>query len=248
VQRPEDTGLLDRLNKRVHVALPIRIICWDRENKPGVQVACTYDISPHGARVSGLPQIKEVGDIVAVERGRSGRAFCRVVWVGEENSELRGQIGIECVEPDRVLWETELAQMDEIFDRIPRGARPARNEFKMGGVETRRRRPRYHIEGMAELRNLASNYRGEEAEIKNLSELGCLITSPHALDPGTNLKLVLNVANYDLTVKGQVRHIAPEAGIGVEFCEIRKGDRPVMQFLMRKLAEEQFETAFELEI
>jgi len=28
-------------------------------------------------------------------------------------------------------------------------------------------------------------------------------------------------------------------GIGIEFREIRKGDRPVLQFLLRKMAEEQ---------
>ena len=54
--------------------------------------------------------MKEAGEVIAIERGKS-KAFCRVVWVGEANSELQGQIGLQCVESDRVLWEAELRDM-----------------------------------------------------------------------------------------------------------------------------------------
>jgi len=50
----------------------------------------------------------------------------------------------------------------------------------------------------------------------------------------------LNVSNYDLSVKGQVRHAA-EVGLGVEFSEIRKGDWEVLQYLLRKLSEQREE-------
>jgi hypothetical protein len=57
------------------------------------------------------------------------------------------------------------------------------------------------------------------------------------LGPGTNLRLVLNVGNYDFTVKGAVRYAAKDKGLGIEFMEIRKGDGPVLQYILRKLAE-----------
>jgi hypothetical protein len=38
-----------------------------------------------------------------------------------------------------------------------------------------------------------------------------------------------------------VRHTALAFGVGIEFREIRKGDRQVLQFLLRKLAEEEQE-------
>ncbi|HYK50716.1 MAG TPA: hypothetical protein VEU94_13405, partial [Terriglobales bacterium] len=94
----------ERQRKRIHAALPIRITYWDSETKPVLEMACTYDISEQGARLTGLRCVKEPGEIVAIERGRS-KAFCRVVWIGEPNSELQGQIGIQCVESDRILWE-----------------------------------------------------------------------------------------------------------------------------------------------
>jgi hypothetical protein len=239
----------ERLNKRIHVALPIRVTYWDEQCKPGLQMACTYDISPRGARLGGLHAVQRVGDVIAVERGRSGKAFCRVIWIGEADSELRGQIGIECVEPKRTLWEAELGEMDELFDRLGLGANTSRVEFSPGGIRsTRRRRPRFPLEGLAELLNPELNLRWQAAGLKNLSEMGCLVSTEHALSPGAHLKLVLNIADYDLTLKGQVRHVAQGTGLGIEFSEIRKGDRQVLQFLLRKLAEQEYEENFQLEV
>ncbi len=236
----------ERLNKRVHVALPIRVTYWDSNQKPGIEMACTYDISPGGARISGLRCIRQVGDVVAIERGRSGKAYCRVVWIGESNSELRGQVGIECVELGRTLWEPELAAMEEAFDPLGPPAKAQNIEVPGVGMTTRRQSPRFEITGGAELIQPGMNALEVGAHLKNLSERGCLLTTQHLLEPGTDLKLVLNVANYDVTVKGKVRHAISRREVGVEFAEIRKGDRPVLQFLMRKLAERQFEGCFQV--
>jgi hypothetical protein len=60
--------------------------------------------------------------------------------------------------------------------------------------------------------------------------------------------VVLNVGKYDFTLKGQVRHIVQGMGTGIEFREIRKGDRQMLQFLLRKLEEEKLEESFKLEV
>jgi len=84
--------------------------------------------------------------------------------------------------------------------------------------------------------------------LKNLSELGCLVTKQVA-QPGAELKVLLNIGSYDLSLKGQVRHVDPQAGMGIEFDEIRKGDRQILQFLLRKVSEKHFEDTlcFELQ-
>jgi hypothetical protein len=71
--------------------------------------------------------------------------------------------------------------------------------------------------------------------------MGCLVTTQSMIVPGTSLKVVLNVANYDLAVRGQVRHGALDVGLGIEFREIRKGDRSILQHILRKLAEQEDE-------
>jgi PilZ domain len=235
----------ERASKRIHVALPIRVTGWDGENKAALEVACTYDISERGARVGGVRAVRQVGDIIAVERGRA-KAFCRVVWIGEPNSELRGQIGIECVEVDRNLWEAELRQMQESYDPIVIASKPF--ERMVGSFRGNRRRfERFDVDGLAEvLRDRPGNAK-PDAVLRNLSELGCLIGSQPGVLPGAELKLVLNVDNYDLSLRGQVRHAAGRLGIGIEFQEIRKGDRQILQFLLRKLAEKHLEDQFQFE-
>ena len=138
----------DRNDKRVHVALPIRITYWDEDNKPGLEMACTYDISASGARISKLRAVNKEGEIVAVERGRN-KAYCRVVWVGDDNSKLHGQIGLQCVEPDRNIWDQELRDMDEVYEKVDPKALPVKS-YVPGN---RRRGERVAVEGRAEISN-----------------------------------------------------------------------------------------------
>jgi hypothetical protein len=81
----------------------------------------------------------------------------------------------------------------------------------------------------------------------NMSEIGCLVSAKNTLPPGTELKLVLNVGDYEMALKGQVRH-GDEHGLGIEFREIRKGERQILQFLMRKLAEKHLEDSLQFEV
>ena len=252
----DSTGKLvapDRTTKRIHIALPIRVTCWDNEHQPHLEMACTYDISQHGARIVGLRSAQKPGEIVAVERGRN-KTFCRIVWIGQNNSERHGQIGLQCVETDKSMWESELQAMVDAYEPILRENLPFRPVLLgPGGVAGRRRTPRFPIDGFAEL--LRSDGNSLEAPIRDLGELGCLVTTRFMLDPGTNLKVVLNVAHSDLMLRGEVRHAAQEVGLGIqfhetmrfgivlrlEFHEIRKGDRSVLQYILRKLAEQEEE-------
>jgi hypothetical protein len=226
----------DRTEKRIHVALPVRITYFDDDAKPRLEMACTYDISSHGARVTGLRSVKDAGEILVVERGRS-KAYCRVVWIGESTSPLRGQVGIQCVEAEKTLWLAELREMEEAYDPIVRDTLLYRmNSAARNRSGNRRTYPRFAAEGVAELlRRGAANYLG--GTIKDVSETGCLLTTESAILPGTDLKLVLKVANYELSIKGQVRHAVVGVGLGIEFREIRKGDRAILQHLLRKLAD-----------
>ena len=232
-----------RLDKRIHVALPVRVTYWDHENKPCLEFACTYDISARGARMTGLRCVKQEGDVIAIERGRN-KSFCRVVWIGEPDSELQGQVGIQAVESDRTMWDAELRDMEEAYDPILReGGLHHMNSAGSSLNGNRRRYERFSIEGVAELLKHESAATHAEAVLKNLSQVGCLVAAKSSLVPGTDLKLILNVNNYDLAVRGQVRYAAPDFRLGIEFREIRKGDREILQYLLRKLAEKEQEAA-----
>jgi len=227
--------LSDRNEKRIHVALPVRVTFFDDDTRPRLEMACTYDISAHGARVTGLRCVKEAGQILVVERGRS-RAYCRVVWIGEANSPLHGQVGIQCVEAEKTLWAAELHDMEQIYDPVVPNTHLQRMGTPTGTANNRRRFERFTAAGAAELLQKGSGATHLEGELKDLSEVGCLVSTNSLVLPGTDLKLVVRVANYDLSFKGQVKHAAVDVGLGIEFREIRKGDRAVLQYLLRKLA------------
>jgi len=198
-------------------------------------MACTYDISEHGARITGLRNLKEAGEIVTVERGRS-KAMCRVAWIGEDGPQGRRQIGLQCVDPDETLWGMELRGLEEAYDPIEtKSSAPRKQGF---GQKTKRRDPRYSVEGSADLLR-PGDAETLPAELENLSEFGCLVAAKCPLTPGMDVKLVLKVGSYKLAVRGRVRHTEPGSRIGVEFKEIRKGDRQGLQYLLRKLASAQ---------
>jgi len=233
----------ERGDKRIHIALPIRVLYLDKDMKPRVEMACTYDISTHGARVSGLQCIQETGEIVTVERGRS-KALCRVAWIGDESSPLRRQVGLQCVDPEDKLWEGELRNLQEIYDPIiPESQLYRLNSAAVDMSGNRRRHDRYTIEGLAELLRGGAANDTLRGEVKNVSEFGCLVAAKGPLSAGTDIKLMLQVGGQKLSLKGRVRHSDPGLGSGIEFREIRKGDRQLLQYLVQKLAREKAKLA-----
>ncbi len=224
----------DRLGKRVHVALPIRIR-YPAGSRTVAELACTYDIHPRGARVASL-RTTHAGDLVTVERGKN-KALCRVVWAGDPNSALCGQFEIECIETDKLLWTEELQGMEELYDRIGTDRNPSRARNFSPSEDNRRRGQRFAVQGLADLIQIPASA-SVEADLKEISEFGCLVSTSGVLLTGTDLKLVLNITHCDVTVKGQVRHAARGPGVGIEFYEIRRGDRPLLRYLLRKLAVE----------
>ena len=117
--------------------------------------------------------MKEAGEVIAIERGRS-KAFCRVVWVGEPNSELQGQIGLQCVESDRILWEAELRDMVETYEPVLLEGN-SKSPRTFAAHERRRRRERFSLEGTAELVESGHQKFKGNVVLKNMSEIGCLV-------------------------------------------------------------------------
>ena len=65
--------------------LPVRLTHMQNGERGGLEMACTYDIHPRGARLVSFRDVK-VGDLITVERGRN-KSICQVVWTAR--SELR---------------------------------------------------------------------------------------------------------------------------------------------------------------
>lgn len=227
-----ESGLL--IGKLVHVAIPVRWSMVAQQGKGPVEMACTYDIHPRGARLMGSREVK-VGDLLLVERGRS-KSVCRVVWTGDPNSILRGQFTVQCVDDGKTPWDDELRQAEETYHPVmekaalsSRSANPLRR-----GDENRRRRPRYTVDGKADL---TDGRRQLEAEVLQISECGARIAAKDLLLPGADFRLLLNVFDVSVSLKAQVKHLVHNRIMGVEFQEIRRGDRALFNYVLGRLME-----------
>lgn len=238
---PED-GLLTR--KLVHLALPVRWSLIGQEGRGPAEMACTYDIHPHGARLLSSREAN-VGDLLLVERGRN-KAVCQVVWAGDAASALRGQFTVQCVE-GRTPWDEELRQMEEQYqpidlDSVGRG----RSQRGFGATQAnRRRRPRFHVEGQA---RVIDGVQRVEGEVEQISEFGARIASTEILRPGTDFRLMLNMFDVSVAVKAQVKYLVNNLAMGVEFQEIRRGDRPLLSYVLSRLRSRRVEEFVEVEV
>lgn len=225
---PED-GLLT--TKLVHLALPVRWSLVGQEGRGTQEMACTYDVHPRGARLLSARDVN-VGDLVMIERGRN-KAICQVVWSAEPGSELRGQFSVQCVE-GKTPWDDELQQMEEQYQPvIVEGSQPRSSSSSFARLDAnRRRRPRFHVEGEAEVTDGVMQLAGE---VKQISEYGARLSVIRPLHPGTDFRLTLNVFDVSLALKAQVKYLVDSLGMGVEFQEIRRGDRPLLSYVLGKL-------------
>lgn len=235
------------IDKLIHLALPVRLIHMRNGERGGMEFACTYDIHPRGARLRSSREVK-VGDLITIERGWS-KSLCKVVWTADPDSELRGQFTVECAEGSRIPWEEELRQMEEQYLPVIASAAnrtPTMTAFRR--VEPNRRRaPRFPVEGEANLAELSGRSCGE-GRLEQISEYGCLIHSNDLLSTGTGLRLVLNLCDVSVALRGHVRYASQQRGMGVEFQEIRQGDRPLLDYVLSRLKKPRTEDFADLEV
>jgi hypothetical protein len=233
--------------KLIHLALPVRLTHMVNGSRGPLEIACTYDIHPRGGRLLSFSSMK-VGDIVTIERGRN-RAVCQVAWVADADSPLRGQYTVQLVDGGKVPWEDELRQAEEHYLPMTSNAlrRSAMNAYRRAD-QNRRRRPRFFVEGGAELAEIGGANTHLEGRVAQISELGCLITAPDLLIPGTEIKLALNVHDIGVALKGTVKYIAEKLSMGVEFHEIRHGDGPLLNYILKQLSGKRIEPFSDLEV
>jgi hypothetical protein len=94
-----------RREKRLHLAVPVKV--FPDIASLETQACCTYEISTTGARLVAPPGITRVGQVVWLQR-QNRRAKYKVIWIGEPDSSLAGQVGVETLEPGNVIWEAEI--------------------------------------------------------------------------------------------------------------------------------------------
>jgi hypothetical protein len=153
----------------------------------------------------------------------------------DPNSALRGQFAVQCVD-GKAPWEEEVRQLEEQYERLIIDA-GAPSRVSSPKEANRRRRPRFYVEGQAEVIDGVQHLAGE---VQQISELGARISAKESLRPGTDFRLLLSIFDVSLALKAQVRSMV-SVGMGVEFQEIRRGDRPLLNYVLGKVKSKKVE-------
>ena len=94
-----------RRESRLHIAVPVKV--YADPKSADCQTCCTYEISLIGVRLVAPQGITQVGQIISLQR-QGRRARYKVIWIGKPGTPHEGQVGVETLEPNNVIWDNEL--------------------------------------------------------------------------------------------------------------------------------------------
>jgi hypothetical protein len=217
---------MNRKHKRARLAVPVRISRRMEEGSVASQMACTLDVTAEGARLNGVYSVKGPGEVIAVERGKN-KALFRVVWVGERGTAHTGQLGVQCIEPGKNIWEVNFApEADEPYMPV----KPAM--LRVQGPTGRRLASTGYVE-------LSSGQHGAailHAQLKEISSSGCYVRTHTPPVAQSKLSMKLRVDHVEIHIKGTVTTAEKATGMWVEFNSIRRSDFQPLQDLLDRLA------------
>jgi hypothetical protein len=94
-----------RKERRLPIAVRVRVFP-DAESSDS-HLCVTYEISTFGARLVAPAGVKVEGQVVFLQR-QNRRAKYKVVWIGKPGTKHADQVGVECLEPNNVIWENDI--------------------------------------------------------------------------------------------------------------------------------------------
>jgi PilZ domain len=229
-------GRRDR--ERMPAIVPVRIWGTTREGKTFTEHVCTVDISGTGARLGGVRAFLHIGDSLGLQY-RNRQARFRVVWVGSRSTPTGTQVGIECLEPHKNVWQVTLPADSPDFYEIVE-ARPRRYQRP---ARERRIDTRFPISGKAYVSSLYGGS-GVWAKLGDISANGCYLELGHPFGVSRNVSLLIKVPHAEIEAVGVVRVSYPGTAMGVEFTMLKADDRRRLNELINYLQE--VETALTL--
>src|SRR5262252_7012224 len=107
----------------LRVRLQLRVKLWGMgaDGKPFSANAETVEVSGLGARLRGVPRVKE-GEVVGIQY-RDQRGRFRVIWTSGPGEEE--QIGVQSLEGTKCIWAAALAQYNPVYPGEAPVANPA---------------------------------------------------------------------------------------------------------------------------
>jgi hypothetical protein len=95
-----------RRQSRVFVELPVQIWGMDAKGRPFTQAASVRTISGRGATLQGVTAQLKTGDVLDLQY-KGNKAQFRVVWLAKAGTETQGEVGIENLSKEVLLWDID---------------------------------------------------------------------------------------------------------------------------------------------
>jgi hypothetical protein len=206
---------------RIHIALPVRVTWADGGKKTSFS-ACTIDVSQKGARLIGLTSLKAPGQLIVIRRKASEAQF-RVIWIGKPQTPHEGQVGVECVDANKIPWDVDFAKAHEDFEPLNGNLKPSEAPVL-----------RYNCEGRVLVWSEQGTAGGFEAQLQTIGLFFCEVSG--AISFQGPLLLQISAEDTQATVKGIARETMRAGWSSVDFTEIRRGDRQEWQNLISRLS------------
>jgi hypothetical protein len=221
---------MTRKHKRASLAVPVRVSRRVPEGISTSQMACTLDVTAEGARLNGVYSIQAPGEVIAVERGKN-KALFRVIWIGERGTAQAGQVGVQCIEPDKNIWDVNFVpEADEPYSALNA------TKLHVQGKGEKGRSKRLVCSGQVELSNGHHGAALVHGHVTEVSGDGCYVRASVALPPHSRVSMKLRLYHAEVHLKGVVRASDKGMGMWVEFHAIRQGDLEPLQRVLDQLA------------
>ncbi len=205
---------------------------WADSGHATRQIAYTLDVSRKGARLAGITGLADPGQLIAVRR-KTNEARFRVGWIGKPHTPQEGQIGVECVDPDKMIWDVDFANVHEDFE-VMGTAKSASAWISQPFSAMGEKFAAYPCRGTAKVWTEGLEFQSSDARLTSIGLSGCRLDGEH-LPFDTPLLLQLFIGEAQLTVKGRCQN-DPASAARIEFTHIRRGDRPVLEALVSRLS------------
>jgi PilZ domain len=220
----------------------VRVFGMSSQGRAVSVSARTVDVSQHGARICGVSDWDAAGEIIGVRYGTEKARF-RIVWVGAAGSTLEGQIGLQCLETGKYIWEAASAVVAApplAFPFPPRslGHRTNPNAHPIAHFQDHRSGQQFSICGEANVREVGRNI-PHWTTLQDLSLGGCYLGTSDPLPPFTAIDVSLNAHGIRIDARGTVTVKHPRVGMGIQFTEMTAMNRERLRKVISRMGRSQ---------
>jgi hypothetical protein len=229
-----------RTEPRLAKESAVRIFGLDSKGHAVSQPATTMDISKHGARIAGVNCWDHPGETIGIRYGME-KARYRVVWVGLPGTPVESQIGVQCVEYGKYIWDGPTADEKHEVSLSVTPA-PARSRGKQVGLapaehsftDHRRHDQRFIVNGTANVHEVGKHV-PQWTALHDLSMGGCYLETTAPLPVDSRVDLAIQVGDVKIDVRGLVTVKHPLVGMGIKFSELSPLNRDRLYHLIGSL-------------